>query len=383
MFYNYSQRPQTYGIGSTIKLIQQDISVNATTNYDMDFYATEVDMLTTALNYKYCKILEVALVQDNINLPNEQEKLYGYIDWGDLGDIEQGVLDKNDNAKIFKNIGKNCFKFKPPRITTEINVQTGSSTSSNRTVSFNGFNTCATLYGSATNGYRMPFSVALSNKTASARVVKVIVKILFRGSIARSTSSLASKMEEIANRDKSIKEIIREKEQELYNLKLKEKMLVEEGIQTDEVLTLINNQPDLDLSIQADNKIFIQSEKQKQIEERKRRQAEINKKRDEDRKIVDNELIKIKKQVKNKQQLVDYVYSTTKEKINKEEIDKDLQSIRNGDHQNATYMSLEMAFEKLPNTFMYSFEKQLIASYYKHKDAKWLDEDEHMYDDFE
>jgi hypothetical protein len=235
IFYNYSQRPQTYGIGSAVKLLQKDVVISANSGLNFQYSTKELDMVNMALQYKYVKILEVAIVQDQINLPNEQDKLYGIIDWGT---VTEGYanLEESDNAKIFKNIGRNQFIFRPPRILTSCYVKTGSTTSETRQVFASGFNEIERLFGSSNFGYYFPFYYSFKNNTTVDRKLRIIVKLIFRGSKNTEDSEAAKRISEVVNSERNIDELIAEKLNELKQLKLKKGIqYVETGTQTDDI----------------------------------------------------------------------------------------------------------------------------------------------------
>jgi hypothetical protein len=294
IFYNYSQRPQTYGIGSAVKLLQKDVVISASSGLNFQYSTKELDIVNMALQYKYVKILEVAVVQDQINLPNEQDKLYGIIDWGTNSE-GYANLEESDNAKIFKNIGRNQFIFRPPRILTSCYVKTGSTTAETRQVFASGFNEIERLFGSSTNGYYFPFYYSFKNNTSVDRKLRIIVKLVFRGSKNTQDSEVARRINEVVSSERDIDELIAEKINELKQLKMKKGVeYAEIGTQTDDV-PLINNQPSLDLSIQEDNKIYIKSEKQKKAEEREERlkkQKEEAEKRRQHKKEVEAKIVK-------------------------------------------------------------------------------------------
>lgn len=225
VFYNYSQRPQKYGVGNLIKNYEIPVSITAGTSVNETIKINGADFVIQANAFKYMKIIGIGIVQDSVNFENEDGKLYGSIDWGEINTNEN--LEISDNAKIFKNIGNNFFKFKVPRILARISVRTSGTATEWRYVEPDKFIEPTILYSSNESKYVFPCAYKFKNTTTTDRKVKVIVRVVFRGDVGTTTSSIAKLLvqtepefkEEIDN----MKRMLEEKQKELDALTKKMK----------------------------------------------------------------------------------------------------------------------------------------------------------------
>jgi hypothetical protein len=132
-----------------------------------------------------------------------------------------------------------------------------------------------------------------------------------------------------------------------------------------------------ELQIDNNNSMYLKSESLKRIEERKEREKKVQ----EEREKAKQEVKKLEKKIKSRKDWIEYVYSTIQQKIGKEEIEKDLQIIRNGDYTAPTYKEWKNVSN---NDITYSrIFDHFLRKFFKMQRKKIDEEDEQPFDDFE
>jgi hypothetical protein len=173
--YQYSENIQQMGPGTTMKNFEKVLTITANNfqNYTLsDIVGDDFDV--TCRGYRYIKVLGVCVTQNAINLTNEQESVYVRVSWPGDFEEQEDILE-DDAAKVLPNIGRKRFIFKPPNAQIPF-------TKNSTTISANLSEFASTAILAASGVYTLPGIVSILNATASARKVKIIVRVMFRGS---------------------------------------------------------------------------------------------------------------------------------------------------------------------------------------------------------
>lgn len=174
--YQYAQGTQKMGPGTTVKNFERTIEVTAKTNvvFELTAFADD-DFNSCCMHYRYVKIQGVLITQNSINLTNEQDSVYTRVSWSNSFEEEEDI-NKDDASKILPNIGRKRFLFVPPN--AQVSYYRNSSTI---TINLNNFVSTEHLL-QADDSYKIPGHMQVYNDTNTARKLRVIIRVLFRGS---------------------------------------------------------------------------------------------------------------------------------------------------------------------------------------------------------
>lgn len=177
--YQYSQKTQIMGPGTIFKNFEEEIGVlrNVLSIYDLNSFLLDDDVDTTFRSYKYVKLIGVLVTQQQLNMQDEQNAVYINVDWTsrleEINDIE-----KDDATKVLPNLGSKNFMFIPPNA----QIPTLFDNQEYRYLNLRNFLPCESLYQVGPDNFRLPGRIGVYNKTDSPRILRVIIRMEFRGS---------------------------------------------------------------------------------------------------------------------------------------------------------------------------------------------------------
>lgn len=221
--YQYSSSMQSMGPGTTVKNFEKRETITANTEIALPLsaFANEGDLDSSFRQYRYFKVVSIAITQNNMNLTNEQRNCYVRIAWSNNYE-EQQDIEKDDATKILPNIGRKLFIFRPPNAQLPITIN-----SQKYCLNMSHFQPTEALLDPIGDSYKIPGSVSIFNDTTQGRYITMILRIIFRGnkvidSEAESRRILSRKGYIII---KANKEIENKNEDE----KVKEKEIIKEN----------------------------------------------------------------------------------------------------------------------------------------------------------
>lgn len=173
----YSQRTQVMGPGTTIKNFEKVVTVEGNTEvlFDNTTVVRGDDFDSSCRQYRYLRIIGMVITQNLINLPNEQKNVYVRASWSSNNEAIEDI-PQDDASKILPNIGTKCFTFKPPN--AQVSYFRNSTTV---TINLSGVISTEHLL-QATDQYAIPGQIMIYNQTASARDIRIVIRMKFIGS---------------------------------------------------------------------------------------------------------------------------------------------------------------------------------------------------------
>lgn len=175
--YQYSENMQQMGPGTTTKNFERFVTVQPNTQviFDVATFANQDDLDQMCRAYRYIKVVGIGITQNAMNLANEQDSVYLRVAWSGNTEQESDILE-DDASKILPNIGRKRFIFSPPKAQIPL-YRNGSTISANLSEFVS-----TSILETTNDKYTIPGSIMIYNTTSTARKLRIIMRIIFRGS---------------------------------------------------------------------------------------------------------------------------------------------------------------------------------------------------------
>jgi hypothetical protein len=165
------------GPGTTTKNFERLVTVTPQTQviFNISTFANQDDLDQMCRAYRYIKVVGIGITQNAMNLPNEQDSVYLRVAWSGNTEQQEDILE-DDASKILPNIGRKRFFFSPPN--AQIPMYRNGTTISANLSEF----VSTSLLEDADDKHQIPGSIMLYNTTTTARKIRIVLRIAFRGS---------------------------------------------------------------------------------------------------------------------------------------------------------------------------------------------------------